>query len=367
MGYRNDPRDRTRRSVGGLECLGPVAERVLTLRELNRATLARQLLLQRARLSPTAVIERLVGMQAQSPQAPYVGIWTRTTGFRRGSLERLLRRSAIVRATAMRQTLHLVTPRDYALIWAAMSETNFPWETEQAKQLALSARALAADRPVTSTEAIAQLESEYGLAGVDARRAWRMARAAALIVHHHERALWQPRNDLRFVAIGEPQPHVPVEARAEIFRRYLAAFGPSTRRDIGAWSRMRVAEIDAALELLEPLRRLRDDQGRELLDVPRAPLPDAETPAPVRFLPKWDNVLLAWADRTRVLPEQYRKTVIKANGDVAQTFLVDGFVAGMWRVDDGRVVLEPFEPLSAAARREIEDEAGRLEAFFAES
>ena len=341
----------------------PVAERVLTLRELNRATLARQLLLQRMRLSPTAVIERLVGMQAQSPQAPYVGIWTRTTGFRRGSLERLLRQSAIVRATATRQTLHLVTPRDYALIWAAMSETSFPWETERAKQLALSVRALAADRPVTSTEAIAQLESEYG---VDARRAWRMARVAALIVHHHERALWQPRNDSRFVAIAEPQPHVPVEARAEIFRRYLAAFGPSTRRDIGAWSRMRVAEIDAALELLEPLRRFRDEQGRELLDVPRAPLPDAETPAPVRFLPKWDNVLLAWADRTRVLPEPYRKTVIKANGDVAQTFLVDGFVAGIWRVDDGRVVLEPFEPLSAAARREIEDEAGRLEAFLAE-
>ena len=258
----------------------PVAERVLTLRELNRATLARQLLLQRTRLSPTAVIERLVGMQAQSPQAPYVGIWTRTTGFRRESLERLLEQYAIVRATATRQTLHLVTPRDYALIWAAMSETNFPWETERAKQLALSVRALAADRPVTSTEAIAQLESEYGLAGVDARRAWRMARVAALIVHHHETALWQPRNDRRFVAIAEPQPHVPVEARAEIFRRYLAAFGPSTRRDIGAWSRMRVAEIDASLELLEPLRRFRDEQGRELLDVPRAPCRTPTLPRP---------------------------------------------------------------------------------------
>jgi hypothetical protein len=194
-----------------------------------------------------------------------------------------------------------------------------------------------------------------------------MARLAAHIVHHHETALWQPRNEQRFVAIEEPEAHVPVEARAEIFRRYLAAFGPSTRRDIGAWSMIRVAEIDAALELLEPLRRFRDEQGRELLDVPRAPLPDAETPAPVRFLPKWDNVLLAWADRTRVLPEQYRKTVIKMNGDVAQTFLVDGFVAGIWRVDDGRVVLEPFDPLSAAARREIEDEAGRLEAFLAET
>ena len=118
--------------------------------------------------------------------------------------------------------------------------------------------------------------------------------------------------------------------------------------------------------LLEPLRRFRDEQGRELLDVPRAPLPDADTPAPVRFLPKWDNVLLAFADRTRVLPEQYRKTVIRVNGDVAQTFLVDGFVAGIWRAENGRVALEPFAPLSRAARREVEDEAARLEAFLAD-
>ena len=117
---------------------------------------------------------------------------------------------------------------------------------------------------------------------------------------------------------------------------------------------------------MEPLRRFRDEQGRELFDVPRAPLPDPETPAPVRFLPKWDNVLLAFADRTRVLPEQYRKTVIRQNGDVAQTFLVDGFVAGMWRVDNGRVVTEPLAALSRSARRELRDEAARLEAFLAD-
>ena len=110
-----------------------MTERVLTLRELNRATLARQLLLERKRLSPTAVIERLVGMQAQWPPAPYVGIWTRTTSFRREALERELASGAVVKATVMRQTLHLVTPRDYALLRAAMSETNFPWESSQAK------------------------------------------------------------------------------------------------------------------------------------------------------------------------------------------------------------------------------------------
>ncbi len=342
-----------------------MAERVLTVRELNRATLARQLLLERKRLSAAAVIERLVGMQAQWPPAPYVGIWTRTTSFRRGSLERELARATVVKATMMRQTLHLVTRRDYALIRAAQSETNFPWESKTAKRLAASVRELAANGPVTTADMLAFLEREHGLTGIEARRAWRAARVRAHILHHHETALWRPRKS-GFAAIEEPEPHIPVEARAEIIRRYLAAFGPASRRDIGAWSMMHVPEIQRSLDLLEPLRRFRDEQGRELLDVPGAPLPDAETPAPIRFLPKWDNVLLAWSDRTRVLPEPYRKTVIRMNGDVAQTFLVDGFVAGTWRAENGRVVTEPFAPLPRSVRSELADEAGRLEAFIAD-
>jgi Winged helix DNA-binding domain len=343
-----------------------MGERVLTLRELNRATLARQLLLERKRLSPTAVIERLVGIQAQWPPAPYLGVWTRTTSFRRDALERELARAAVVKATVMRQTLHLLTRRDYALLRAALSETNFPDQTEIAKRLAPSVRTLAAKGPVTTAEALAHLERKHGLRGIEARRAWRGARVRAHLLHHHETALWNPRRDGRFVALEEPETHVPVEARAEILRRYLAAFGPASRRDISAWSMMHMPEIDAALERLEPLRRFRDEGGRELLDVPRAPLPAADTPAPVRFLPKWDNVLLAFADRTRVLPEEYRKTVIRMNGDVAQTFLVDGFVAGIWRVENGRVELEPFAPLSSSVRRELADEAARLEAFHAD-
>ncbi len=342
-------------------------ERVLTLRELNRVTLARQLLLQRKRLSPKAVIERLVGMQAQSPSAPYVGIWTRTTSFRRDALERELASSAVVKATVMRGTLHLVTLRDYALLRAAMSETNFPWESSASKLLAPSVRALAAAGPVTTADALEHLEREHGLTGIDARRAWGAARVRAHVLHHHETALWRGRPEGRFVAIDEPETHDPTEARAEIVRRYLAAYGPASRKDISAWSKMHMPGLDRALALLEPLRRFRDEQGRELLDVPRAPLPDAEIPAPVRFLPKWDSVLLAFADRTRVLPELHRKTVIGMNGDVAQTFLVDGFVAGIWRVDNGRVVLEPLVPLSRSVRAELRDEAGRLEAFLAEA
>jgi DNA glycosylase AlkZ-like len=341
-----------------------VAGRILTLRELNRATLARQLLLERTRLSPTAVIERLVGMQAQWPPAPYVGILTRTTSFRREALERELASARIVKATVMRQTLHLVTRSDYALLRAALSETNFPDQTDAAKRLAPFVRSLAAAGPVTTAEALAVLEREHGLTGFEVRQAWRGARVRAHVVHHHETALWQARPAGRFVALEEPEGYDPTEARAEILRRYLAAFGPASRRDIGVWSMMHVPEIARAVARLEPLRRFRDEHGRELLDVPRAPLPKAETPAPVRFLPKYDNVLLAFADRTRVLPEEYRKAVISVNGGVAQSFLVDGFVAGTWDVEKGRVVLEPFAPLSRSVRGELNEEAERLEAFL---
>jgi hypothetical protein len=341
-----------------------VAERVLTLRELNRATLARQLLLERKRLAPKAAIEHLVGMQAQAPAAPYVGIWTRTTGFRRPSLERLIVRGDVVRATAIRQTLHLVTPRDYALLRSAMSETNFPWESTGAKRHAPAIRALAVQGPVTAEAALAHLEREHGVTGTDARRAWRYGRLAAHLHHHHETALWDAKATGRFVALPEPDAHDPLEARATLVRRYLAAFGPATRKDIVAWCMMRVPEIQRALDTLE-LRRFRDEAGRELLDVPRAPLPDPDTPAPVRFLPKWDNVLLSFADRTRILPEEYRKTVIKMNGDVAQTFLVDGVVAGLWRSENGRIVTEPFAPLPRTIKKDVEEEADRLAAFLA--
>jgi hypothetical protein len=343
-----------------------MATRVLTLRELNRATLGRQLLLERKRLSPTAVIEHLVGMQAQWPPAPYVGIWTRASGFRRKALERELASGAVVKATLMRQTLHLVTLRDYALLRAAFAETNHYDKMPIAGRVAPSIRALAAEGPITTAEAMAYLEREHGLKGVAASRAWRGGRVRAHVVHHHESSLWRAPPARRFVAIAEPEALDPTEARAEMLRRYLAAFGPSSRRDIIAWAMMLVPETQRALDRLEqaePLVRYRDEEGRELLDVPRGVLPDPGTPAPVRFLPKWDNVLLAWADRTRVLPEQYRKAVIKMNGDVAQTFLVDGFVAGTWRLEDGHVAVETFATLSRGARRELQEEAERLEQF----
>jgi hypothetical protein len=340
--------------------------RVLTARELNRAALARQLLLEPRPLGPAAAIEHLVGVQAQWPASPYVGIWTRTVGFRREALERELVAGTIVKATVMRQTLHLVTRRDYGLLRAAMSETNFPWQSALAERLAPSVRRFAQAGPVTVPEALAWVEREHGLAGNEAHRAWRAARVRAHVVHHHETALWHSRPEGRFVAIDEPEEHEPVEARAEILRRYLGAFGPASRRDMVAWSMMHVPEIRASLDRLE-LRRFRGEDGRELLDVPDGPLPDPDTPAPPRFLPKWDNALLAWADRTRILPEPYRRVVIGQNGDVAPTFLVDGLVAGTWRVEKGRVVTAPFAPLAPEDRVALGVEAEQLEAFLDES
>ncbi|MBV8064619.1 MAG: AlkZ family DNA glycosylase [Actinobacteria bacterium] len=340
-----------------------IANRVLTERELNRALLARQLLLEPKRLSPSGVIERLVGMQAQWPPAPYVGIWTRTTGFRRETLERELARGTIVKATVMRQTLHLVTLRDYALMRAAMSESNFPWMSTSSGKLAPGVRAFASAGPVTSAEAHAYLEREHKLTGIDARRAWRAARVRAHVLHHHETALWDARPEGRFVAVDEPDAHVPVDARAELLRRYLAAFGPASVRDMNSWSMMHAGGLRASLALLD-LRTFRDEKGRELFDVPRAPLPDPDTPAPVRFLPKWDNVLLSFADRTRILPERYRKAIIGMNGDVRPTFLVDGYVAGTWAAEKGRVITTPFGTLPRGAKRELAEEAERLASFL---
>jgi DNA glycosylase AlkZ-like len=337
--------------------------RVLTQRELNRATLARQHLLARTILPPHALIEHLVGMQAQWPQAPYVGCWTRLKSFRPADLEKLLIRGEVLKATVMRQTLHLVTRRDYGLIRAAMSESNFPWETAYAKRLAPSLRKLTEAGPVTTADALAHLAG-HDLGGHQPGRAWRWARSAAHIVHHHETALWRSRPEGRFVAADIPESVDPTDARAEMLRRYLAAFGPSTRADITRWSMMNAPGITRSLGRLE-LRRFTDERGKELLDVPDGLLPDPETPAPVRYLPKWDNVLLGFADRTRILPEEFRKIVIGLNGDVAQTFLVDGMVAGRWSVAKGKIVLEPFGKLGAATRKELKAEAERLEAFLA--
>ena len=314
-------------------------------------------------MSPIEVIERLVGMQAQWPQSPYIGIWTRTTDFARADLERELVAGKVLKANLMRMTLHLVTRRDYGLMRAMLSESKHMEAWPNSQLVAAGVRELASRGPISNADAVDLVEREYGV-GWEARIAWRGARQRAHILHHHETALWNGRPEGRFVAVDEPEEADPVVARAEILRRFIAAFGPVSTRDIDQWAMMQMPQIKPALDLIEPLRRFRDERGRALLDVPDGLLPDADTPAPVRFLPKWDNVLLAYADRTRILPEPYRRVVIKGNGDVAATFLVDGFVAGTWRVEKRRVITTPFEALTESQQRDVDEEGARLQAFL---
>jgi hypothetical protein len=339
------------------------------MRELNRATLGRQLLLARRKLGVLAAIERLAGLQAQWPPSPYIGLWTRLAGFRREALERAVRAGHVLKPTVMRGTLHLVTARDYAMFWWALRDMPTWYGTNH---LAHALRALAGTRklaeraPLTYKAALAYLEHEHGHADdLERRRIFHALRRRGHLLHTPDSALWRGRPSGVFHAYPEPEPMDVSAARTALVRRYLAAFGPASRADFAEWSGLRVSDIADAVGALEPLRRFRDENGRELLDLPRAPLPPADTPAPVRFLPKWDNLLLAHADRTRVLPEDLRKAVIGKSGDVTQTFLVDGVVAGSWAEKNGKVAVTPFLPLPRAARRAVEEEAALLERWLA--
>ncbi len=338
-----------------------MAEQVLTQRELNRATLARQLLLKRAGLPVPRALERVAGLQAQLGSAPYVGLWSRLEGFRRESLERALLSGKAARGVLMRGTVHVVSARDYGLFSAALDVAPPGWVTPEAlrdaDRVTPALRTFTAE-PRTRTEVLDWLERQHGVESGGATGVWYALRLRARIVHAPESSLWSsPIHNPRFVALEHDDTDGET-ARAELVRRYLAAFGPATRAEIAGWSGMKVRDF---AHLLDRLTVLRDDRGRELLDLPRAPRPAGDSPAPVRFLPKFDNVLL---DRARVLPEEYRKLIVRKNADVQPTFTVDGYVAGVWRVEKGRVVSEPFAPLPREAKRELEEERSRLEAWL---
>jgi len=339
-----------------------VRERTLTLRELNRATLGRQLLLERRKLSPAGAIERLVGMQAQWPPSPYIGLWTRIEGFRRETLERLLRSGRVLKPTVMRGTLHLITTRDYPVFYAAFREMNTwfgPLHRERAVGSADGVRALLRNGRVDYREILAHLRGAHpDLQETDCRRMVYAVRRHAHLLHARETAAWTTRPAATFEAYDEPASVDAAVARTELVHRYLRAFGPAARADIAAWSGLRVRDFEHALDGLPTYR---NEDGKTLYDTPRASLPPPDAPAPVRFLPKWDNVLLAFADRRRVLSDELRKRVIGKNGDVAATVLVDGAVAGTW---SGAVRVELLVPLTRTQKAEVADEAARLEAWL---
>jgi hypothetical protein len=342
-----------------------VTERVLTRRELNRALLARQLLLERVRLPVGRALERVAGIQAQDVIPPFIGLWTRLPGFERSDLTRALDRRTAVRATLMRGTIHIVSARDYASFAPAtlpMVRRLYRGSLRDRQPVAdverLTARALAfAEQPRTGAE------MRDFLGGEDA---WWRIRREALFVNAPGDDLWSFSRRRRFVAASAwfDRPLADVETgRDHLVRRYLAAFGPATTADVSAWSGLTAAELRPSLERLR-LRRFRDHRGRLLLDVPGARLPDPRTPAPPRLLPLFDNTILSHADRTRVISDEHRRIVIRG-GMVDAAFLVDGFVAGVWRLRRGSFELDPFERLSRRVERELRREGAAVEEFVA--
>jgi hypothetical protein len=354
---------------GSIPCVAPartaivpaVSERVLSRRELNRAVLARQGLLERARGPIPATLERVGGIQAQYAPSMYVGLWSRLEGLTRVSLTEALERRAVVQATLMRATIHLVARGDY---WP------FAVATRQARRrLWLRSRpGVAADDEMR--EAAARLGEQ--LAGGTISRAEVEAvvgkeRAAGIglwidLVRAPPSGTWERRRADLFASAEDwlGPPAVATEhGVAHLVARYLRAFGPATRAEAADWAGLPIGDVTRALEGMR-LRRFRGEAGEELVDLPRAPL------APPRFLPTWDAALLVHCRRAGVLPEEYRPRIFSTRMPASvPTFLVDGAVAGTWRHEGGSIAIEPFRRLDAATRRALDEEAERLSAFHA--
>jgi winged helix DNA-binding protein len=340
---------------------------MLTERALNRALLARQLLLGRRELPVTRVIEQIGGLQTQYAPSAYVGLWSRLPRFEHRTLTGALERKQVIQATLMRATIHMVTRRDYWPIAAALREGRRDWWLRATRHTAgppameaaaMRVRSLLADGPMKRPAIVERL-------GLDAAT-WNGIGLWVDLVRVPPSGTWdQRRADL----FGLAEEWVgPSDATAEqgvrlLIRRYLAGFGPGSREDLASFTGLSRSVLEPGLDALR-LRRFRDEHGRELLDVPRAPLPDPDTPAPVRFLPTWDATLLVHARRTQILPERFRPLVFNTKTPHSvPTFLVNGQVAGTWRSEKDRVAIEPFERLPRDIRRRLDDEAERLAAF----
>lgn len=357
---------------------GPGAGEVLSQRVLNRALLARQLLLERAELFASAAIEHLVGMQAQEPLQPYTGLWSRLVGFQPAELAELLTNRAVVRSPLMRTTVHLVSARDSLTLYPLMrpvlvrtlKSTPFGKATADLdpEPLEQAGRELLEERPRTIAELGKLLHEQWpDYTGKDL--AYNVHYLLPL-VQIPPRGVWGQKLQATWTTIeswvGQPLDHEP--SVDEIVLRYLAAYGPAATSDIRTWSRL--TELQEVVERLRPrLRTFRDERGRELFDVPEGLLPDPETPAPPRFLPEYDNALLSHADRTRIGSDEHGKLLMSGAGIGPNTFLLDGFVRGTWRIVQGgstaTLLLGPLEPLSGQERTALEEEGRRMLAFAA--
>lgn len=343
---------------------------VLTTRALNRALLARQQLLKRASMPAEAMIEHLVGMQAQVPANPYVALWSRLEGFDASALEKLILERRVVRMSLLRTTLHLVTARDALRmrpVLQAVLERGFASGSPFHKNLVgVDLPALvAAGRTLLDNEALTTAQLGRRLAerwpDRDPVSLAYAVRYLVPLVQIPPRGLWHRSGQPRWKSVaswlgqeveGDPSPD-------ELVVRYLTAFGPASIKDIATWSWLtRIREV---IDRLRPrLRVFHDERGGELFDVEEGLLPDPQTPAPVRFLPEYDNIALSHADRGRIIDP---RTVGRITGYVG-TFLVDGLIAGQWRLESKKeehlLVVDPFVPLTDVHAGELANEAARF-------
>jgi hypothetical protein len=347
---------------------------VLTLRALNRALLARQGLLEPLPLSVPAAIEHLVGLQAQVPNAPYYGLWTRLRDFTTDELTELLQTRRVVRMALMRSTVHLVTARDALELRALVAPmlerqlfTGSPWGRPllgmDIAALVATGRELVEQRPRTNPELAEALVERFP--DRDGPSMAQALRNLLPLVQLPPRGVWGVGGVATLTTadswIGAP---LPADAAPDaMVRRYLAAFGPATVMDAQTWCGLtRLSEV---FERLRPgLRSFRDEDGRELFDLPDSPRPDAATPAPPRFLPEYDNALVSHADRRRIIAPEHRERVFMKG-----TLLVDGFVRGTWRLTSRQrsadLAIEVFRALSKRHLGAVEREGARLLAFAA--
>jgi Winged helix DNA-binding domain len=346
-----------------------MVERTLSEQELNRALLARQLLLERANLPIPRALERVGGIQAQYAPSMYIGLWSRLAGFKRDDLTRALERRSVVQGTLMRVTIHLVSARDYPYLAEGVREDRRSgWIKAHGKRADVRKIAAAAKRARSLLAEGPRRRDELAKAlGADSVT-WNGTGMWLDLVRVPPSGTWEQRRADLYALADDwlAESHATAEEGHELLvRRYLGGFGPGSLKDVANWAGVPVALLKPVVARLK-LRRFLDEKGVELIDLPRAPLPDPDTPAPARFLPVWDATLLAHARRTQILPERYRARVFSTKTPQSvSTFLVDGRVAGTWKYERRRVVVEPFERLARAARREVDEEAEQLAELLA--
>jgi len=340
--------------------------RALTRVELTAALAARQMLLERRRLGPVEAIRRLTPLQGQDPPAPYVALAARLEGFSREALHDAIDRRAVVKTTINRLTLHLAAADDYPA-YAQLTRQG-KMRTWRKTYAHLDEEAVVAElaawlaEPRSNDEIRAKVRGYEGVPDNE----WSsvvFARIVLPLVQVPPAGHWGERRRPRFVVDPTPRPD-PADAAALVLSRYLAAFGPASRADVAAWAGVAQRDFAAALERVETVS-FRDERGVELLDLPGQPLPPASTPLPPRFLARWDQALLAYADRDRIIPAELMPLRLTLSGD--QTVTVDGRVAASWKLERSakavKVVIEPHREIRRSARAEIRAEAERIARF----